>query len=325
MLVEAFAKALPPGTINLISGSGRATMPPLMAAGAVDGLAFIGGSTAADSLIRDHPEPHRLKVFLQLEAKNMAIYLPDIVETKNALLLDHAVSETVLGALSYNGQRCTALKIIFVPKSKSKAILTRLKTQIEALKVGLPWESGTQITPLPNKKRISYMKELIADAVSLGANILNENGGEIIGGENSTLMIPALIHPVTETMKLFHEEQFGPIVPVVEYESLDEVMAYARSSKYGQQVSIFTSEGEDAAPIVDKFSSIFGKININSQCSRSPDTLPFSGRRSSAMGVMSVVDALREFSVPTVVSYKVGQEEIARKIGADSSFMSSLS
>jgi hypothetical protein len=70
--VEAF-KALPEGTVHFISGTGRSTMPPIMATGAIDGLAFIGGSNAADDLIKQHPHPHRLKVFLQLEANNMAV------------------------------------------------------------------------------------------------------------------------------------------------------------------------------------------------------------------------------------------------------------
>jgi glyceraldehyde-3-phosphate dehydrogenase (NADP+) len=73
LTVDAFSKALPPGTIHFVSGRGRATMPPLMESGAIDGLAFIGGSNAADTLIKDHPHPHRLKVFLQLEAKNMGV------------------------------------------------------------------------------------------------------------------------------------------------------------------------------------------------------------------------------------------------------------
>lgn len=70
--MEAF-KALPEGTIHFISGGGRDTMPPIMASGDVDGLAFIGGSDAADKLILQHPHPHRLKVFLQLEANNMGV------------------------------------------------------------------------------------------------------------------------------------------------------------------------------------------------------------------------------------------------------------
>jgi len=64
---------LPEGTVHFISGGGRSTMPPIMETGDVDGLAFIGGSNAADSLIKQHPHPHRLKVFLQLEANNMAV------------------------------------------------------------------------------------------------------------------------------------------------------------------------------------------------------------------------------------------------------------
>merc|ERR1712176_232347 len=80
---EAFSKALPSNTIHFISGSGRKTLPPLMESGDIDGLAFIGGTSAADKLIKQHPEPHRLKLFLQLEAKNMAIVLRDMVESDN--------------------------------------------------------------------------------------------------------------------------------------------------------------------------------------------------------------------------------------------------
>ena len=71
--MDAFVSSLPPGTINFISGRGRVTMPPLMATGSIDGLAFIGGANAADNLIKSHPNPHRLKLFLQLEGKNMAV------------------------------------------------------------------------------------------------------------------------------------------------------------------------------------------------------------------------------------------------------------
>lgn len=115
LTMDAFAKTLPAGTINFISGSGRTTMPPLMKEGSIDGLAFIGGSNAADNLIKDHPYPHRLKIFLQLEAKNMGIFLSDLFidnntnkeATTTTTLLDHSIDEAVKGSLSFNGQRCT--------------------------------------------------------------------------------------------------------------------------------------------------------------------------------------------------------------------------
>jgi len=332
LTIEAFSKALPPGTINFISGSGRVTMPPLMESGKIDSLAFIGGSNAADKLIKAHPEPHRLKLFLQLEAKNMGIYLPDLFESgSDNAHMDRVMKETVAGTLSYNGQRCTALKLLFVPKDHSEQFATMLAEKVENMSVGLPWESTnskySQITPLPNQARVEYMQSLIEDAVEKGAKIVNKNGGKLIGGE-STLMIPAVLYPITPGMRVYEEEQFGPVIPIAPYDSLDEVLKYSREGKYGQQVSIFTSTANEAsAQLIDRFSTVFGKININSQCGRSPDTAPFSGRRSSAMGVMSVMNALLEFSIPTVVSYKdVGNnDEIVKGIEGHSKFLQPVS
>mmetsp|Transcript_1449 Transcript_1449/g.2660 ORF Transcript_1449/g.2660 Transcript_1449/m.2660 type:complete len:568 (-) Transcript_1449:45-1748(-) len=333
LTMDAFSKALPPGTIHFVSGRGRATMPPLMESGAIDGLAFIGGSSAADTLIKGHPHPHRLKVFLQLEAKNMGIFLEDLFDPKNAQVLDTVLDEAVLGSLSFNGQRCTALKIIFAPSSQGETVAKALAERVERLPVGLPWQkwdngSLSKITPLPNQNRIDYMKSLIDDATSKGAKVMNKGGGTILGGTESTLMVPAVLYPVTPDMKIYSEEQFGPIVPVATYDKVETVLEYGRDGEYGQQVSVFTAQQstEIAANLLDNFSSVFGKININGQCGRSPDTLPFSGRRSSAMGVMSVRDALFEFSIPTVVAYKDkgANAEIVGQIEKSSSFMQGI-
>ncbi|KAL3908628.1 MAG: hypothetical protein SGARI_002973, partial [Bacillariaceae sp.] len=207
LTMEAFQKALPAGAMNFVSGRGRETMPTLMETGKVDALAFIGGSSAADTLIRQHPHPHRLKIFLQLEAKNMAIFLPDLLKTAPEEEKSKALDQAVLGALSFNGQRCTALKIFFVPKGTGQDFSKQMAERINAMKVGLPWETVdvesavySHITPLPDKKRIELMQRLIKDAVAKGAKIVNERGGEIIGGDESTLMVPAVLYPVTPDM-----------------------------------------------------------------------------------------------------------------------------
>jgi glyceraldehyde-3-phosphate dehydrogenase (NADP+) len=332
LTMQAFAKALPAGTMNFISGSGRTTMPPLMKTGLIDGLAFIGGYRAADELIHAHPHPHRLHTFLQLEAKNMAILLEDLFEPSSKALLDNAVSESILGSLSFNGQRCTALKLLFVPRSHADTFVTALVERVEAMAVGLPWQfhsnattTYSQITPLPTRARIEYMQSLVADAVAKGAAIVNAGGGAVMGGpDNSTLMVPAVLYPVTPAMKVYHEEQFGPVVPVAVYDDLETVLGYGETGKYAQQVSIFGRDVEAVAKIVDRFGAVFGKINLNGQCGRSPDTLAFSGRRSSAMGVMSVREALREFSVPTVIAYKNTNpvnDEIANGLNDKSVFL----
>lgn len=310
LTMEAFAKALPAGAINFVSGSGRATMPPLMKTGLIDGLAFIGGSKAADELIHAHPHPHRLKVFLQLEAKNMGIMLPDIFSAPESDVLRNALDEAVLGSLSFNGQRCTALKLFFAPTQHVDSFVAKLVERIDAMTVGLPWQvhkanpAHSQITPLPHHGRIEYLESLIRDATAKGAQIMNRSGGSILGGSESTLMVPAVLYPVTPDMTIYHEEQFGPLLPVAVYDDLETVLRYGQDGQYAQQVSIFSQDADSVAVLLDRFGAVFGKLNLNAQCGRSPDTLPFSGRRSSAMGVMSVKDALREFSVPTVVAHK---------------------
>ena len=133
LTAEAFAASLPAGVINFVSGSGRATMGPIMETGLVDVLGFIGGTKGADALIKAHPSPHRLKVFAQLEGKNLGIVLPDAD-------LDVAVAQCVLGATSYNGQRCTAIKLIMVHDAIADAFVQKLVARVEALRAGLPWE-----------------------------------------------------------------------------------------------------------------------------------------------------------------------------------------
>ena len=108
-------------------------------------------------------------------------------------------------------------------------------------------------------------------------------------------------------MKLWHDEQFGPVIPVAVYNDLSEIQDYVATSPYGQQAAIFTTDtspGSAAAKLTDTLATIVGRININSQCARSPDVFPFSGRRSSALGTMSMRDTITLFSTETVVATK---------------------
>ena len=294
LTAEAFGKHLPPGVINFISGAGRATMGPIMASGVVDVLGFIGGEQGADALIAAHPHPHRLRVFAQLGAKNLGIVLPDAD-------LDVAAAACVAGALSYNGQRCTALKLLLVHASVADEFVQRLVQRVGALKAGLPWEEGVSITPLPEPTKPKLIEALLADALGKGATHANahQGGGTLAGA----LVTPAVVDGVTPEMRLFGEEQFGPIVPIARYDELRDVIGALKTSWSGQQAAIFTKDAAAAAPLVDALSTVVGRININSQCGRSPDNVPFSARRSSAMGTMSVTEALRYFSIETVVAY----------------------
>jgi len=294
LTMDAYASTLPKGVMNFVSGNGRDTMGPAMKSG-VDILAFIGGSKAADILLREHPAPHRLKVWLSLEGKNLGIVTHDAD-------IANAVEQCVLGSLTYNGQRCTAIKMIFVHSSISEKFCDAFTAKVATLKYGLPFEEGVAITPLPEPNKPQYIQELIKDAVSKGATVINASlgGGEMVGN----IVRPAVVAPVTVDMKLWHEEQFGPVVPIAVYSDIQEVITYIQKMPFGQQAAIFTSSETTAAPLIDLLSTAVGRININTQCGRSPDVFPFSGRRSSALGTLSVTEALNAFSTETVIACK---------------------
>lgn len=303
-LLKAFHDSFPPGVVNTVFGAGRTVSPPLMGSGKIDVLAFIGTSKAADLLQKNHPRLHRLRSVLGLEAKNPAIVLPDAD-------LAQAVEECIVGSLSFNGQRCTALKIIFVQKKIVGDFLKRFAAQLDALPCGMPWEAGVVVTPLPEAGKPEYLARLVEDAKQLGAEVVNEAGGAV----NATFFYPALVYPVNEQMKLYTEEQFGPVIPVVPFDDIDTPIRYIVESNYGQQVSIFGRDPERIAQLIDPLVNQVSRVNINSQCQRGPDIFPFTGRKDSAVGTLSVTDALRAFSIRTLVAAK--DLELNKEIIAD--------
>ncbi|MNL58303.1 NADP-dependent glyceraldehyde-3-phosphate dehydrogenase [compost metagenome] len=106
-------------------------------------------------------------------------------------------------------------------------------------------------------------------------------------------------------MKLYHEEQFGPIVPVVPFDDLEETIEFLIDSTHGQQVSIFSNNAEEVASLIDPLVNQVSRVNINTQCQRGPDVFPFTGRKDSAEGTLSVPDAIRAFSIRSLVAFKM--------------------
>jgi glyceraldehyde-3-phosphate dehydrogenase (NADP+) len=295
-LLEAFKDAFPAGVINTLYGRGNSIIPQLMESGKIDVLTLIGSSKVADKLKKMHPKVNRLRAILGLDAKNAAI----VTESAD---LDSAINECLLGSLSFNGQRCTAIKIIFVHKSLADKFNEGLAKKIEAMKLGMMWEPGVQITPLPEPNKPAYLTELIEDAKLHGAKVMNEHGGENF----KSIFFPALLFPVNSKMKVWHEEQFGPVVPVVPFESLDEPIDYIHESSHGQQVAIFGTDVNQISELIDATVNQVSRVNINAQCQRGPDSFPFTGRKDSAEGTLSVTAALRSFSIRTVVATKATQ------------------
>lgn len=299
-LSKAIEKSFPKGVVNYLYGKGSEIVEPLMNTGKINVLTLIGSSKVASDIKKAHPKVNRLRAILGLDAKNPAI----VLENAN---IENAIEECLLGSLSFNGQRCTALKILFVHENIKDEFIKKFCEKVDALKFGMPWDKKVQITPLPEEEKFKYLNDCIADAESKGAKIMNENGAI----QNGTLFFPAVLYPVTEGMKLYREEQFGPIVPIVSFKELQEPIDYMITSNFGQQVSIFGTDTHEISHLIDGLVNQVSRVNLNVQCQRGPDTFPFTGRKDSAEGTLSVYDALRSFSIRTVVATKENKDNKA--------------
>lgn len=292
-LLEAFKTSFPKGVINILYGRGREVASPIMKTGKVDILALIGNSKSAIALQDLHPNKNRLRLVLGLEAKNPAIVLADAD-------LDLAIQECITGSLSFNGQRCTALKILYVHESIAEEFNRRFSAKVDALSFGNPWDASVSLTPLPEKDKPAYIQELIDDAKSHGAKVINEKGGK----HYDNFIFPAVLYPVNKDMRVYHEEQFGPVVPIITFKDIQEPLNDMAESNYGQQVSLFGQDIKTIAPLIDTLVNLVCRVNLNSSCQRGPDVYPFTGRKDSAVGTLSIYDALRSFSIRTFVASK---------------------
>lgn len=291
-LMEPFRDCFPAGVVNLVFGN-RQLITPILESGVINVLAFIGSSEAANAMRLTHPNPNRLRCILGLGAKNAAIIM-------DSADMDLAITEAVSGSLSFSGQRCTALKVIFVHENKVDEFIHRFNKGIEKLPIGMPWEDGVRITPLPEPGKIKYLTDLMKDAEKHGARIVNPHGGHT----DKSLLHPTVLYPVNEEMRIYHEEQFGPVVPIIPFKDVETPIQYIIKSRYGQQMSIFSDDPIEVATLIDPMVNQVCRVNINCLCQRGPDTFPFTGRKDSAEGTLSVDDALRCFSIRTIVAAK---------------------
>ncbi len=153
------------------------------------------------------------------------------------------------------------------------------------------------ITPLPEPTKLQAMWSMIEDAVARGAKIVNDKGGT----GYFSIMRPAVVDRVATGMRLFHEEQFGPIVPIARYNSIAEVIDWHIRSPYGQQAGVHGPESAQRTELVQALASFVARINIDDVCQRGPDTFGFTAADKSGFGTLSIREALRSFSRSVIV------------------------
>ncbi|MDD4797896.1 MAG: NADP-dependent glyceraldehyde-3-phosphate dehydrogenase [Eubacteriales bacterium] len=289
-LAEVFrAAGLPAGVLNTVTGRGSEIGDYLVTHPDVDFISFTG-STAVGRRIASQAQ--MVPLLLELGGKDAAIILEDAD-------LQDAAKNIVAGAYSYSGQRCTAVKRVLVMESVADELAALLKAHVDKLKVGLP-SQPVQITPLINKQAADFVQELIDDAVEKGAQLLCG------GRREGNLIYPTLFDRVTTDMRLAWEEPFGPVLPILRVQSVDEAIRIANDSEYGLQSAVFTKNIDRAFYVANNLE--VGTVHINNKTERGPDHFPFLGVKASGMGTQGIRYSIEAMSRPKVVIINLGDE-----------------
>ena len=289
-VAELIKDVVPAGTVNIITGED--TLGPLITEHPdIDKITFTG-STATGKKIMEGASGDLKRITLELGGNDASIVLPDADVQKVA-------EQLFWSSFSNAGQVCIAAKRIYIHEDiyddLSKAIADYAKTVV----VGDGSQQGTGVGPIQNKKQYERVLDLIQDAKDNGYKFLT-GGDKDPSGTGYYVPITILDNP-PEDARIVAEEQFGPVMPLMKFESVDEVIERANNSEYGLAGAVWTKDTDKGVEIAEQLET--GTVWINEFMQLSPFA-PFGGHKQSGFGAEYGIDGLKEFTYPQVITVK---------------------
>lgn len=244
--LKVVAAALPPGVINIVTGSGALVGEVICSDPRVRTIAFTG-STETGKQIMSMSAGTVKKLYMELGGNDPALILPD------AVLDEGAMQRIRMGILRAAGQVCSAIKRVYVHESRYEEFIDKLTKEFQRMIVGNGIQPDAMMGPINNKTQFDFVTGLIERTKQSGAHV------ETLGikldeetWENGYFMLPSIATGVTQESELVRTEQFGPIIPVLKYADLDEAVAMANDTEFGLRASVWTAEQAQAEALADR-------------------------------------------------------------------------
>lgn len=286
LLGEVAAGILPPGVLNVIVDANdlgeRLTNHPDVAK-----VSFTG-STATGKRVMASAAGTLKRLTLELGGNDAAIILDDAVVAE--------VAPKVFDAAMLNaGQVCLAVKRVYAPRSMVDALCDEFERLGREAVVDDGRNQGAQIGPVQNKQQYEKVLELIEDAKQHGKVVIG--GVPIVG--NGYFISPTVIRDLPEDSRLIREEQFGPVFPVIAYDTVDEAVERANDSDFGLGGTIWTSDYHRGLDVAKRIHS--GTVWVNKHLDM-PFDIPFGGAKQSGMGFENGVEGMKEFTQGKIIN-----------------------
>ena len=261
---------VPKGIISVVTGSASAIGGVMTSSPVVRKLSFTG-STGIGRLLMKQSADTIKKLSLELGGNAPFIVFDDAD-------LDAAVAGAIASKYRNSGQTCVCTNRLYVQAGVYDAFVDKLAKAAAALKVGNGLEAGTEQGPLIDANAVTKVEEHVADALGKGATLLTGGKRHALGG---TFFEPTVIANVTQDMLVAKEETFGPLAPVVKFETEEEVLAMANDSEFGLASYFFSNDLSRVWRVAEAIES--GMVCVNSGL-LSTEVAPFGGVKQSGLG-----------------------------------------
>jgi betaine-aldehyde dehydrogenase len=282
LLADAFDH-LPPGTVNIITGSGEVVGDSLVAHPRVPVIAFTG-STAVGQRITQLAGPMMKKLHLELGGKDAFIVAEDAD-------LGVAVPAVAWAALLNNGQVCTSTERIYVHNSVYTEFTGLVSEYVEGLTLGDPLDAATDLGPMAREHYRARVEHQVADAVASGARVLT-GGQRPPAHPKGYFYEPTVLIGVDRTMSVMREETFGPLLPITRYETFEQAIELTNDSIYGLGANLYTNNARYVKRFYEEVRA--GTLWINDPLTDN-DAGPFGGFGMSGLGRELGDEGLDEF------------------------------
>ena len=285
-LAELCAKIFPAGLVNIITDNNDLG-PKMTAHKGISKIGFTGSSETGKRIMASAADTMK-RVTLEMGGNDPTIVMPDVDV--------RATAEKVYGGAFMNaGQVCLAVKRAYVHETVYDEFCDALTDIASRAVVGDGSQQGTTIGPIQNKAQFEKVKGYLEDAKTDGKIIA---GGDTVGGKGYFVM-PTIVRDVTDGHRIVDEEQFGPILPVIKFSDIEDVLARANNSDYGLGGSVHSADVEGATDIAGRIET--GTVWVNQQLNIGPH-IPMAGFKGSGLGVEQSTEGLAEYTQMQVVN-----------------------
>ncbi|WP_095011412.1 aldehyde dehydrogenase family protein [Tsuneonella mangrovi] len=287
---ELIKDVVPAGTVNIITGED--SLGPLITSHPDINKITFTGSTATGKKIMEGASADLKRITLELGGNDASIVLPDADVEKVA-------EQLFWSSFSNAGQICVAAKRIYIHEDIYDDLSKAIADYSKNVAVGDGSQQGTGVGPIQNKKQFDRVCELIQDAKDNGYKFLV--GGDVDPSGSGYYVPISILDNPPEDARIVAEEQFGPVMPLMKFSTIDEVIERANNSDYGLAGAVWTKDTEKGVEIAEQLET--GTVWVNEFLNLSPFA-PFGGHKQSGFGAEYGVEGLKEFTYSQVITVK---------------------